>query len=157
MHRRTMAAVLIAAGLLAAGCTSGGGDNAATTKPSPVASYDPAVWKTRIDSLVTLMDGTQTECDVAPGSDTCAQVLRAADTRMLAMKADVDAGGGAGAHQQTADTIGQIIDAYNSYISNSCPGQSEAEDPEMDCRRSMVTVRAGVGLLSSKMTLDGDQ
>ncbi|MEE4546437.1 hypothetical protein V2S66_31295 [Streptomyces sp. V4-01] len=167
MHTRTAttATALLAAGLLAltACSSSSSGDSKATATtstpaPTPTATYNPAVWKTRIDNLVDLMDQNQTECNVAPSSEDCNNILRAADSQMLEMKAAIDANGGAASHPATADILGKILDGYNSYISGSCPGGDETADTQgSDCRVSMVTVMLGVATLSSKMTLDGDQ
>lgn len=161
MHTRTTtaAAGLLTAGLLLTGCSSSS-DKSTTPTPAPTtptATYNPAAWKSRIDNLVTLMDQDQTECTVAPSSDSCADMLRAADAQVLEMKSAVDANGGAASHPQTADTLGKIIAGYNSYISGSCPGSDEADAQGSDCRVSMATVMLGVATLSSKMTLDGDQ
>lgn len=158
--RTTAATVTLITGLFLATTACGSSSPhpaATTTTPTTAAAYNPTIWKTRIDNLVTLMDQNQNECMVSPSSDACAEVLRAADTQMLQMKEAVDSNGGATSHPQTTDTLGKILDGYNGYISGFCPGGLDADDQGSDCRVSMVTVMLGVATLSSKMTLDGDQ
>jgi hypothetical protein len=165
MPTRTTAALLLAAGLALGGCSTSSssadpertGYFSSSPLPTTAPAYNPAVWKTRITNLVTVMDQSQNECTVSPSSDACNEVLRAADTQMLQMKQDVDADGGAASHPQTADILNKILGGYNAYIANNCPGNDLADDEGSDCRVSMVTVLLGVATLPSKMVLDGDQ
>ena len=153
--RGATAAVLLAAGLALTGCSFSHSTKPVPTTTAPAitatAGYDPQLWKQRVTSFIGDLDQAQAGCSASPSSDACATALQDAGGKFLAMQQAL--GSDAGRYPATTDQLKKIVDGYNAYISDNCPGNT-ADAQASDCRSDMATVLLGVATLPAKMTAD---
>jgi hypothetical protein len=154
--RRTAAAILLAAGLALAGCSSNDtSDRAAkNARPKAEASTKPGklepVWGPKLDAAKG-KDAESTSACMQPSSNACARYIK----DIMGVVSGVEGAIKKTGRQYPASMkqIREMKAAQAEYLRNGCQGDVTAEDPDSLCH-GVVTITVGATTLDITLSTD---
>lgn len=165
MHTRTtVAALLLAAGLLTAGCggsSHGAGDSptattgaAATTTTTSARASTQVKLSTKWDRKLETVSLSATKACQTSGSEEC---LTALDGSVTTLTAIIDAIGAADADVEYTKTVAEItrlVNAADAFTKDECPGDPNADVDGSPCYGHAMDLTVGLTGLSFVMQTD---
>lgn len=167
MRNHHAAGLLLAAGLVLAGCSGGSGGDAkpaaATSAPSttPAATTSApagptvklsAAW---VPKLKTLSDGPGlSDCAADSGSTGCSDGIGGSVVVFGQIAHAIDAANAKDEYPKTIAELGKLLDAASAYTDDECPGDENADIDGSPCPKNAIAVSVGVTTLEFIMQTD---
>ncbi|MCL8016878.1 hypothetical protein [Streptomyces sp. AS02] len=148
--RRTAATAtaVLASLLLAAGCSSGDGDEKTDTKPSPTRLSTK--WGPKLEAVT---DADKAVCN-AVGDQACAEHLTDIALAVGDLERAVNAAGGSARYPRTMTEIGKVNAAVEAYTDHECLGDENAGITGSPCPDDAQTILTGGKTLTLALQAD---
>lgn len=170
MRNHHAAGLLLAAGLVLAGCSGGSGGDAKPTAATSAQSAAPSaaaattsapagpavkLSATWVPKLNALSDGPGlSDCAADSGSSGCSDGIGSSVVVFGQIAHAIDAANAKDEYPKTIVELGKLLDAASAYTDDECPGDENADIDGSPCPKNAIAVSIGVTTLEFIMQTD---